>query len=121
MKGFWVTVCIFSMTLGVILTNKAYLTAVSTNLLEQALAIREYIPSEIEKIETLQKEWEENKDILQIAVTHKRIDAVTDLIDSLLCYAHLQDEKEYQKTAVLLVNALEEIKRFEEFSAVNIL
>lgn len=121
MKGFLATVCIFVLILGIILTNKIYLTNASTDLLQQAKDLQESIPNSVDRIERFQKDWESNKDLLQVSVSHKRIDTVTDLIDALLCYARMQDETEYQKTAVLLVNALEEIKRFEEFSAVNIL
>lgn len=121
MKGFVATVCIFGIVLGIILTNKSYLTTTSTELLRQAEELREQIPKSVEPIDLLQEIWEKNKDIMQISVTHKRIDTVTDLIDALRSYALSRDEMEYQKTAVLLINALEEIKRFEEISAVNIL
>lgn len=121
MKGFLATICIFVLVLAIILTNKIYLTNVSTDFLQQAQSLRGNLPHSINRIEKLQKDWDNNKDLLQISVSHKRIDTVTDLIDALLCYARMQDETEYKKTAALLVNALEEIKRFEEFSAVNIL
>lgn len=121
MKGFVATVCIFVLILGVILINKIYLTTTSTELLRQAEVLREQIPESIESIDHLQSVWEQNKDIMQISVTHKRIDTVTDLIDALGAYALSRNEVEYKKTAALLINALEEIKRFEELSAVNIL
>lgn len=121
MKGFMATVCIFALILGVIITNKIYLTTTSTELLRQAESLREEIPKSIGHIDRLQSDWKQNKDIMQISVTHKRIDTVTDLIDSLRAYAISHDEVEYKKTAALLINALEEIKRFEELSAVNIL
>lgn len=121
MRGFFTTVCIFSIILGIILLNKIYLTHTATNFLERANELEEQIPKDISQIKSLQEDWDKSKDIMQISVAHKRIDTVTDLMDSLLAYAFLQDEAEYKKTAALLINALEEIRRFEEFSAVNIL
>ena len=121
MKGFLATVGIFALVLGVIMANKMYLTTTSTALLRQAESLREEMPQDTDRIDRLQSVWQQNKDIMQISVTHKRIDTVTDLIDALRAYAVSRDEVEYKKTAALLINALEEIKRFEELSAVNIL
>lgn len=121
MKGFIATVCIFVVLSGIILINKSYLTTTSTELLRQAETLREGIPENMGDIDRLQAAWERNKDVIQISVTHKRIDTVTDLIDSLRAYALSGDGVEYEKTAALLINALEEIRRFEELSAVNIL
>ena len=121
MKGFVATVCIFLLILGIILLNKSYLTRTATDLLARVKELSQEFPPSIVKIQKLESDWKQCKDIMQISVAHDRIDAVTDLIDSLLAYALISDEAEYQKTAELLINALEEIRRFEEFSAVNIL
>ena len=121
MRGFLSTVCIFILVLSAIAFNKIYLTRTSTKLLQLTQTMKDRVPESIETIESLYQLWEANKSTIQISVSHKRIDTVTDLIDSLRAYTLSKETAEYQKTAELLINALEEIRRFEEFSAVNIL
>ncbi len=121
MKGFIIATCLFFVMTAAIFGGKTALTKFSDNLLKDVEEIKAESSDRIEKLLGLQSLWSKRKDLVQISATHKRTEAVTDLIDTLYVYAIRNEESEYQKTAELLLNAITEIRQFEEFSAVNIL
>ncbi len=121
MKGFIIVIFIFSLMLGGIFFGKAKLGDETDKLLEQVKAIQADPPSAEDMVVSVREKWESAKDIIQISATHRRVETVTDLIDELEAYIKHGSRADLQKAAELLINALEEIKQFEEFSAVNIL
>ncbi len=121
MKGFLIAICVFSLMLSLIFIGKSNLTKKTNDILEEVKVIRNLPPNTEESIYIIHSKWDAYKNILQISATHKRIEAVTDLIATLGVYARHNNQSEYEKTAERLIDALEEIKQFEKISTVNIL
>ncbi len=121
MKGFWATVCIFFIMLGTIFWGKYNVCREADALINAVEAIKASPTGTGGRIKALHDRWEISQNFIQISTTHRRVEEVGDLIDTLYAYAQNGSVTEYQKTAELLINALDEIKQFEKFSAVNIL
>ena len=121
MKTAALTLTIFLLALAIITANALYIEKTVGHFIDN---IEKLEPLEhgqrFSKLQTLETQWNKEKNIIQISVCHTKIDTVSDLLASLIVYEEYGNRQEYQKTAKLLCNAFEELRLLEELSITNI-
>lgn len=121
MKSLFISLSLFLAMLGAILWNGQHFAKITR---QYESMVREAAYEEPEKsrliLSDLAGRWRKTADVVQITVSHTRVDNITALIDSMLSGLDANDEGEYKKSAALLLNAFAELRLMEEFTFINI-
>ena len=108
--------------LAIITANALYIDKTVDNFIDTIQRL-EFLDSDLRflELQAISAQWNKEKDIIQASVSHTKIDTVSDLLASLIIYEEYGDRTEYQKTALLLCNAFEELRMLEKLNVTNIL
>lgn len=121
MRSFLITCSIFLAMIVFVLCNALYINrTVDEFITTLQITVPNGSSESTIRLQKLQNRWEKDKKYVQASVSHLKIDAVSNLISSLLIYNEFENQEEYKKTAALLCAALEELRLLEKFSAENI-
>ena len=121
MKSFLVAYIIFLLMIGSIVGNARYIDTTVDELLEMlGTADPSDTAQNAQRLRELEAFWNKEKKFVQVSVSHHKVDAVRDLLSSLLIYNECGDLTEYEKTAALLSAAIEELRLPEKLSGENI-
>lgn len=122
MKAVALTLALFFLMLAIITANALYIDKTVDNFIDTIQRL-EFLDSDLRflELQAISAQWNKEKDIIQASVSHTKIDTVSDLLASLIIYEEYGDRTEYQKTALLLCNAFEELRMLEKLNVTNIL
>ena len=122
MKGFILTLILFTLLIASIIINCFFVNNVHKDMHELVDKVSPY-PSEKNEalIKQIEKLWDERKKLLSISVSFSEIDKVTNSIDALSASNQSKDATQIAINIKLLQNAIDTLKRLEMFSVENIL
>ena len=121
MKGFYITLALFSALIICGILNFLFVNNVHNEMNEMVAEIsRAPCAENEERIQNLSDYWEKTNTKLSFSVSYTAIDTVTNLIDSIKLYNDVGDSKQLAYSIELLINAIDNIKRLENFSVKNI-
>ena len=118
MKAFVISLCVFTLVLGVTVWNSVYIGKVTSEL--EAIS-NEISPSNKEALEEAEDYWKRNEHIICIFVSHKDIDNVNIAFDVLNEKMNNGDEVGFYEYTALLKNYIEEIGKKERIHIDNII
>ena len=121
MKAFALTLVLFALMLAIIAANAVYVDKTVGGFIDNIQRLEVLVPDQRHsELQALLLQWNQQKNIIQGAVSHTKIDTVSDLLASLIIYEEYGNRQEYQKTALLLCNAFEELRLLEKLYVTNI-
>ena len=121
MKGFYITLVLFAALIICGVLNFLFVNNVHAEMnVITAEISRTPCPENKEKIQSLSDYWEKANPKLSFSVSYITIDTVTNLIDAVKVYNAVGDENQLIYNIELLINAIDNIKRLENFSVKNI-
>ena len=118
MKAFVISLCVFTLVLGVTVWNSVYIGKVTSEL--EAIS-NEISPSNKEALEEAEDYWERNEHIICIFVSHKDIDNVNIAFGVLEEKIKNDDGGGFYEYLALLKKYIEEIGNKERFHIDNII
>ena len=122
MKGFILTLILFTLLIASIIINCFFVNNVHKDMHELVDKVSPYPSEENEAlIKQIEKLWDERKKLLSISVSFSEIDKVTNSIDALSASNQSKDATQIAINIKLLQNAIDTLKRLEMFSVENIL
>ena len=117
MKTFYFSLIVFLFLIIVITVNSTYIHIRSDELIELTMKLSSPESSdcsaELQKLEEL---WGDCETLFSFSVLMSDANYVSDAIISLRAYCNKNDETEFERQKLLLVDKLEEIKLLESFS-----
>ena len=72
------------------------------------------------ELRKLAEYWDERRKIFAVSLSESELDRISSLFDDLIADSEGNDPNEYKKTMARLKRAIEDIRKFEEFSLENI-
>ena len=101
--------------------NFRYINKTADELTELANSLSVDDGDCLEKIDEIKKRWEKSSTIFSLSVGFKEIDYLKEALISLESSAEYGDKLEFERYRVLLIDAIDGVRRLERFSVMNIL
>ena len=122
MKTFYAAIIFFFILLILIGVNYAYINARSDELEKLTVELpspeSDGCSDSLEKIESL---WKKNERIFSFSIVRSEINSVSEAIISLRVYCDKKDSVEFERHKLLLLDAIDEIRRLEAFKIESVL
>ena len=119
MKAVWISLVLFCLLLGGTALNVWYIHKTAAHFYEAAEALS--VPEDREATLTeLENFWERQEPLISLTVSFRELDHFGEIIVQLRWAQELGDEAEFLRYRALLVDAVEELIRTEQFSVENL-
>lgn len=118
MKIFTVSLILLVLAIALVIANVAYVNHATNELLSLARDVHED-PCE-KTVGRLSEYWDSQRSLLALSVSLRDIDSVTENLLNLQTACLEQNEWLIEQSYALFRNALEDIKRYETLSVLNI-
>ena len=115
MKSLKISLVLFSMLIICIIINSLYIYHSAARLSEAACTI-----TDEQSINELENFWKTNKQYIGLSISETQLDHISRLIISIKCNYRSQNDSELKKDIALLIDAAEDIRRYEKFSIENL-
>ena len=115
MKSLKISLVLFVILVICIIINSFYIHRSADRLSEAARTV-----SDKESIQELEDFWRANKQYIGLSISEAQLDHISRLIISVKCNYECQNSADLQNDIALLIDAAEEIKRYERFSIGNL-
>lgn len=123
MRALRISLVLFALLMALMIVGMVVIQRIC-NRMERLLQTLPDLPTQEgwEQAATLRDYWNKRRGVVHPAVNHTELNAVTDLMDSLLIYANPTSDEavEYSRTRLLLCNAIDELRRLERISFSNV-
>ena len=117
-----ITVSVIFLALCIaIVFNYLYINKTADELtsLTESLSLED--PECLAKINEIEKKWEKSSYIFSLTVSFKDLDYLGETLLALKSAAKIQNNLEFERYQALLVDAIDGVRRLENFSIINIL
>ena len=122
MKGFFITLILFSILVAGGILNFFFIHGICNEMNQMISEISDTPSKENEeKIIKVHEHWEKSEKKVSISVSYITIDEIGKLIDAIDVYNRLSDKEQLSYYIALLKNAVENVRRLEQFSVKSIL
>ena len=118
MKIFAISLILLTITVALVLVNVSYVKSTTDNLLSLAKDVRAD-PCE-KTVGRLAECWDRHRSVLALSVSLRDIDSVTENLLNLKTACLEKNEWLVEQSYSLFCNALEDIRRYETLSVLNI-
>ena len=115
MRALVATLILFSLLVGVIVTNALYVNSVCDRLDITAEALKSSSSKE-RLISDLRATWNKSRSLLGFSIRASKIERMGDLIESLSASYEAQNDAEFQKYCILISELAKELARYEKLS-----
>ena len=119
MKAFWISILLFALLLGGIFVNARFIHRTSDTLTEYAEELSES-SCRAQTLEELEAFWEKRRPLISLTVGFRELDHFGEVIAQLRWAHDLGDETEFLRYRSLLLDAITELSRTEQFSVENL-
>ena len=120
MKAFWISIILFIILIGCIVSNAIYIRKVTDYVTYSVEVLAANESDRKEGLEKLELFWGKHKNIIGLSVGFRELDHFGEIMVGLRWAYDEGDEREFRKYCSLLLDALEEISRSERISIGNI-
>lgn len=120
MKAFWASVILFGVMLFFIGWNAIYIQDSAERIRAFAEEMKHLENRQIALLE-LDAFWEKHQNLIGLSVSFRETDHLSEMIDCLVWAQNVENEEEFQKYLILLLDAADEIERADRFSIGNLL
>ncbi len=122
MKAFYISLCLFAVMIGAMVSNYRYVQATSSKMIEQL----EQLPSvgdeqTLAAAIAIAQQWERVRPLVQATVNHTEIEVIGNVADELVTFAKHKNISEFERARALLINAFQELRLSELLTLSNIL
>lgn len=111
---------LLALMISAVFINSKYVENTADHILSVLNELPDDMSDSVFEIREISDYWEKRKLILTITLSEPKLDAVSSLFDDLLINAEEGKADEYKKSMAQLKRAIENIRKFEEFSIENI-
>ncbi len=120
MKTFWCSLGVFLLLIGAIVFNFIYVNRTADELIRLTENVPEDPTGADEALEALAGYWKSNRDFLGMSVSYTELNRVDDLIVAMQSHGKQAETADYLCDRALLLPAICEIRRLEQFHVWNI-
>lgn len=113
MRSFILSIIIFAILLTAVIANSIYIHRSCDKMAQLSLSLKE---TDIEGAQELSTLWQKCQPIFSISIHDSHIEKVTELTENIKSAVTLGNGAEFNKSIILLVKLLEELKQNEEIS-----
>ena len=121
MKTLTIVLAIFFALCTAMLLNFIYINESADELTHLTEELSFDDPSVAKKIEEIEKKWEKSSVIFSLTVNFKDIDYLGESLVALKSSARTRDKDEFERYRLLVIDAIDGVRRLERFSVMNIL
>ena len=121
MKTFTIVLVVFFALCTAMLLNFIYINESADELTRLAESLSFDDPSVTKKTEELEQKWEKSSVIFSLTVNFKDIDYLGENLIALKSSAESHDRDEFERYRLLVIDAIDGVRRLERFSIINIL
>ena len=121
MKTLAVVLAIFFILCAAMVLNFIYINESADELTSLAESLSFDDPSITDKIEEIERKWEKSSVIFSLTVNFKEIDYLGETLVELKSSAESRNRDEFERYKLLVIDAIDGVRRLERFSIINIL